>query len=233
MALIKLTGKYATGPHSHAIVDDDMLDFLSQWRWKAKPNGGGNNVYAVRNARVDGRCVTVRMHRVIAGMGRNDPLEIDHDNHNSLDNRRENLIPATRSENALNARRVEQIGTCVHCGVEIKRTISACASGNRMMCVVCKAEAGTPAKRCAVFFTRCKHCDAHLTARRCAREFCNDTCRCRFRSAAGYVRPHRGRIDVDSPRVDQPTMAAHQNGAGPPLDKANGRERRLAEFAQR
>ncbi|BET09421.1 HNH endonuclease [Pandoraea sputorum] len=233
MALIKLTGKYATGLHSHAIVDDDMLDFLSQWRWKAKPNGGGNNVYAVRNIRVDGKCVTVRMHRVIGGMGMDDSREIDHHNHNSLDNRRANLIPATRSENALNARRVEQIGTCVHCGAAMKRTISACASGNRMMCAVCKAKAGARAKRSAVFFTRCKHCDAHLTARRSDREFCNDTCRCRFRSATGYVRPHRGRIDLPPPAAGKATMAPHQIGPGPSLDKASGRERRLAEFAQR
>jgi len=30
MALIRLTGKYAVGEHAFAIVDDDMVDFLSQ-----------------------------------------------------------------------------------------------------------------------------------------------------------------------------------------------------------
>lgn len=138
MALIKLTGKYATGPHSHAIVDDDMLDFLSQWRWKAKPNGNRNNVYAVRNVRVDGRCVTVRMHRVVAGLDASNPLDVDHDNHNSLDNRRLNLVPSTRSRNIANARRVAQRGTCCRCGTECERIVSACARGNPMTCSACR-----------------------------------------------------------------------------------------------
>jgi hypothetical protein len=85
MALLRLNGKYAVGEHAFAIVDDDMFDFLSHWRWKAKPNGGRNNVYAVRNEYVNGKCVTVRMHRVVAGLGRDDPRDVDHDNHNALE----------------------------------------------------------------------------------------------------------------------------------------------------
>ena len=142
MAQIKLTGKYAVGPHAYAIVDDDMLDYLSQWRWKAKPNGSRNNVYAVRNVRVGGRCVTLRMHRVVAGLDASNPLDVDHDNHNSLDNRRANLIPSTRSRNIANARRVVQCGMCCRCGVECVRTVSACVKGGPMTCSTCR-----PARR--------------------------------------------------------------------------------------
>jgi len=139
MAQIKLTGKYAVGQHAYAVVDDDMLDYLSQWRWKAKPNGNRNNVYAVRNARIDGKCVTLRMHRVIAGLDASNPLDVDHDNHDSLDSRRVNLIPSTRSQNISNARRITQRGACRHCGTEFDRTISACGRSNPMVCPTCRA----------------------------------------------------------------------------------------------
>lgn len=141
MALIRLTGKYAVGAHAFAIVDDEMFDYLSQWRWKAKPNGGRNNVYAVRNTTIDGRNVTIRMHRVVAGLDSCNPLDVDHDNHNSLDNRRINLVPATRQRNISNARRIEQIGACKHCGTPMRRTTSACASANAMACSPCKLAA--------------------------------------------------------------------------------------------
>jgi len=189
MALIELTGKYAVGSHRYAIVDDDMFDYLSQWRWKAKPNGRRNNVYAVRNAKIDGKNVTLRMHRIVAGLGRDNPLEVDHDNHNSLDNRRINLLPATRSENALNAKRVLQVGACKHCGTPMQRDISSCARSNPMACASCKSKVGATPKRSAVYFTSCKQCAAPITARRAGREFCSDACRCRHRYADGYRQP--------------------------------------------
>lgn len=191
MALIRLTGKYAVGEYAHAIVDDDMFAFLNQWKWKAKPNGKQNNVYAVRNTNVDGKCITIRMHRVVSGLDKSNPLEVDHGNHNSLDNRRINLIPATRSENALNARSVLQVGACKHCSASMERDISACARGNRMVCLECKTARDQFAKRSAVFFTSCKQCAAPITARLASRKFCSDACRCRAKAASGYVQPSR------------------------------------------
>lgn len=192
MALIKLTGKYAVGPHEYAIVDDDMVDYLSQWRWKAKPNGKRNNVYAVRNARVDGKHITIRMHRVVAGLDASNPLDTDHENHNSLDNRRENLVAATRQQNILNARRIVQSGSCKHCGVAMNRVISACANGSAMACEPCQKSKVAPyTPHSAVFFVACKQCGASVTARGPGRVFCTDTCRCRFRLAQGYVHPAR------------------------------------------
>ncbi|WP_321944694.1 hypothetical protein [Burkholderia cenocepacia] len=140
MAYIRLTGKYAVGVHEFALVDDDMLEYLSRWKWKAKPNGGRNNVYAVRNARENGRNVTIRMHRVVVGMDASNPLDVDHDNHNSLDNRRVNLIPSTRSMNIANARSVKQMGRCKHCSAGVERVISACVKHAAMMCDRCRTE---------------------------------------------------------------------------------------------
>jgi len=138
VALIRLTGRHAIGAHTHAIVDDDMVDFLLQWRWKAKPNAGGNNVYAVRNAMRDGKHVTLRMHRIVAGLSHDDPHDVDHDNHNSLDNRRMNLLRATRSENTSNARQLMQSKACQHCGGLVVRQVSALAASKPLTCDQCK-----------------------------------------------------------------------------------------------
>jgi hypothetical protein len=181
MALIELTGKYAIGAHRHAIVDDDMVAYLSQWRWKAKPNGGGNNVYAVRNAKIDGKNVTLRMHRIVAGLDRDDPLEVDHDNHNSLDNRRLNLVPTTHSKNMLNARRVVVKCACQHCHAPIEREVSAVVRNRAMSCVACKKEGDSvPAKR-AVHFMSCVECGSSVVGRSSLRRFCGEACRCRAR----------------------------------------------------
>ncbi|MDN7540243.1 hypothetical protein [Burkholderia cenocepacia] len=183
MALIELTGKYAVGNHRYAIVDDDMVDYLSQWRWKAKPNGGRNNVYAVRNAMYAGKHVTIRMHRVVADLGFDDPREVDHDNHNSLDNRRVNLVPATRSENALNARRITHCLTCKQCGQSYIREVSAMVSPERMVCGDCRRRNQSEPRRSSIFIATCAHCGVQFTARTSLRKFCGEACRCRARYA--------------------------------------------------
>lgn len=72
-------------------------DFLMQWKWTfavSHPRHGGL-VYARRSIREGNRNVTVLMHRVIIieRMGLQRPSDkhfTDHDNGDSLDNRREN-----------------------------------------------------------------------------------------------------------------------------------------------
>lgn len=74
-------------------------DFLMQWKWTfavSHPRHGGL-VYARRSIREGMRNVTVLMHRVIIveRMGLERPSDnhfTDHDNGDSLDNRRENDI---------------------------------------------------------------------------------------------------------------------------------------------
>ena len=61
MRFIELRGKYAVGQHRYACVDDDMFDELNQHKWKAKPNGSGSNVYAIRSTMCsDGKTRDVR-----------------------------------------------------------------------------------------------------------------------------------------------------------------------------
>lgn len=112
--LIKLNGKHATGHYEFAIVDDDLFDYLSQWRWKATPRMGGGHSYAVRNQSVNGKYATIRMHRVV--LGYTGTGDVDHINHNSVDNRRANLRVVTRSENISNRKPVTKTGTCERCG---------------------------------------------------------------------------------------------------------------------
>lgn len=101
---IALRGKHAVGDYQFAIVDVEDFAYLNQWQWKAKPNGSANNVYAVRNSKVDGKWVTIRMHRIVLGLSADDPRDVDHMNHDALDNRRVNLRAVSRSVNILNRR---------------------------------------------------------------------------------------------------------------------------------
>lgn len=83
-----------------ALVDDTDYEQLSQYSWRYLSRSPG---YAIRDAGPDARPSTVLMHRQIlqAPPG----VEVDHRNHNTLDNRRENLRLATRSQQAANQRK--------------------------------------------------------------------------------------------------------------------------------
>ena len=86
---IKLSqGKYAT-------VDKDDHEWLSQWKWHVSKDG-----YARRNICKNKKWNTIWMHRLINDTP--EGLDTDHINRNKLDNRRKNLISATRSQNKLN-----------------------------------------------------------------------------------------------------------------------------------
>lgn len=100
MAEIKLTKGHV------AIVDDDLFEWLNQWSWHAQANGGEHArpdiVYARRSVKFEGVRTTFHMHRLIVCAPPN--LLVDHMNHNTLDNRRENLRLATFRQNTANAR---------------------------------------------------------------------------------------------------------------------------------
>lgn len=95
MKQIKLTqGKVA-------IVDNEDFERLNKYKWYA--NYMHKYWYVVRNIKKNkGKQKTEFMHRVIMNVP--DYLEIDHINHNGLDNRRCNLRVCTRSENNMNRR---------------------------------------------------------------------------------------------------------------------------------
>ncbi|MFH1369850.1 MAG: HNH endonuclease [Planctomycetota bacterium] len=88
------------GDDEWTIVDADVYYHLGHLKWHLK----GCNVkkfYAVRDAKTGpGKTRQLSLHREIM----NEPkgLLVDHKNGDSLDNRRANLRPATRAENAQN-----------------------------------------------------------------------------------------------------------------------------------
>lgn len=83
-----------------ALVDDDLWEWLSQRKWQAIANAGGQ-YYAMRSKRTSSGKVWVSMSRVILGL--TDPHTLaEHKNGDTLDNRRKNLRPSTGSQNQAN-----------------------------------------------------------------------------------------------------------------------------------
>lgn len=90
MRRIKLTqGKFA-------LVDDADFEWLNQWKWTASKDKG--RWHALRFEGTTGNRKHVSMHSMLCDGG----PEVDHKNGDSLDNRRGNLRPATRSQNEAN-----------------------------------------------------------------------------------------------------------------------------------
>lgn len=87
--------KIPVGPSAYALVDNQDYVYLSKYTWYCSCG------YAVRlpNKRKKGAATTerIRMHNEILGI-----KGVDHKNRNKLDNRRQNLRPATQQQNLCN-----------------------------------------------------------------------------------------------------------------------------------
>lgn len=79
----------------YAIVDDEDYEWLRQWKWFAKRDK--NTFYAARLTGKWPKQKTIRMHRQILNVPSN--FEVDHVNHNGLDNRRCNIRICTSAQN--------------------------------------------------------------------------------------------------------------------------------------
>ncbi len=95
-------------------VDDEDFDWLSQWKWYAS-SGTNGYFYAIRPA----RGTIVFMHRLILKPEKSQV--VDHANHDSLDNRKENIRICTNQQNQFN--QLPQVGkTSKYKGVSWKET---------------------------------------------------------------------------------------------------------------
>lgn len=90
-----------------AIVDERDAD-LANHKWYVLTNKH-SNVYAARETFPNGKRTTLLMHRVIMerslGASLEKAIEVDHENNNGLDNRRDNLRTATRAQNSHNSKK--------------------------------------------------------------------------------------------------------------------------------
>ena len=100
-----------------AIVDDEDYEYLSQWKWFAAFDPSTKTYRAVRT---DSKIKkTILMHRVV--MRVSDPsFFVDHKNHNTLDNTKENLRVCSNSENIANSR-IAKNNTTGYKGISFKK----------------------------------------------------------------------------------------------------------------
>lgn len=91
----------ALSQSKQAIVDDEDYEELSKYKWHAGKNNKSGIWYAQRTIRLTSKkCIKIRMHRQL--MDYPYKKEIDHINHNGLDNRRSNLRICSHSQNMKN-----------------------------------------------------------------------------------------------------------------------------------
>ena len=84
------------------IVDEADYDELSKYKWHVSEDCSGN-LYAAHNLPLgNGRYYHLKMHRLILGLEYGDKREVDHQNHNTLDNRRCNIRICTHQQNMMN-----------------------------------------------------------------------------------------------------------------------------------
>jgi hypothetical protein len=87
-----------------ALVDDKDFDKVNQYKWFAWFDKK-NNTYQARHSIYisKGKYKVILMHRLIINAKKG--LEVDHKNHNGLDNRRSNLRICTRKQNSRNSKK--------------------------------------------------------------------------------------------------------------------------------
>ena len=87
-----------------AIVDDELYEWLSQWKWYALWNIRIQGFYAMRGQRENGsgKLNIISMAREILGLKYGDKRQSDHINHSTLDNRILNLRIVTSQQNHFN-----------------------------------------------------------------------------------------------------------------------------------
>ena len=95
MKKIKLTqGRFA-------VVDNANFDWLNQHKWQVL-NDKGNFRATRRSSRKNGKRHTIYMARQILGLEHGDKRQGDHRDHNTLNNRQDNLRICTNQQNTFN-----------------------------------------------------------------------------------------------------------------------------------
>jgi|SRR5690348_4282613 len=85
-----------------AVIDDEDAPLVGAFKWYATPNPMGGYYATTRIKKADGKGTTLYMHRLIVGAPKG--KEVDHYNHNTLDNRRDNLKVGSHKDNMRNGK---------------------------------------------------------------------------------------------------------------------------------
>ncbi|KKN33958.1 hypothetical protein LCGC14_0798400 [marine sediment metagenome] len=86
-----------------AIIDDEDYTEISQYKWYARLNPHTQSYYAQRNVLlIDKKRTVIQMSRSLLMLCYGDKRQVDHINHNTLDNRRKNLRIVTNQQNHFN-----------------------------------------------------------------------------------------------------------------------------------
>ena len=93
----------------YAIVDDEDFDDINRYNWYFHLG------YAVRNVKISCKQKTQCMHRLITNCPAD--MDVDHANHDKLDNRKSNLRVCSTSENMQNQKVRTYAKTSIYKGV--------------------------------------------------------------------------------------------------------------------
>ena len=115
-------------------IDPQDYDLIKGYHWYARPSSTGHTFYATATIhKPDGPTTSIQMHRILVpGVE-----DIDHKDLNGLNNRRENLRPATRSQNMANKRKRWEKATSEFKGVQWRKALHKfrariCVNGKRI-----------------------------------------------------------------------------------------------------
>lgn len=113
-----------------ASINEEDYHLVKDFKWYAHFSNDGRRVYA---RSYDPNCYIIksrtkaplRMHRIIMGVTHDDPILVDHRNHNGLDNTRSNLRKCTKSENNRNCNGARRGSSSRYLGV-FRRVMKTC-----------------------------------------------------------------------------------------------------------
>ena len=134
--------KISVGCGRFALIDESDLDMV-------KRCGGWSSYYEPTSKTYYVKCFTVksefynsRLHRIIMELKKGDKREVDHINHNGLDNRRCNLRIVNKSQQNMNVR---PIGSIVYKGV---------AKSGKYNQYVVRIQKNFKSINCGIFYTK-------------------------------------------------------------------------------
>jgi hypothetical protein len=129
-----------------ALVDDEDYPLLSAMSWHAWYNKNNGQFYAHHSVYQKGKSpATVRMHHFVLGIT-DSSTQVDHENGNPLDNRKQNLRICDRNQNARNRTRTHKRNTSGYRGI-VKTTV------NKSKPWVARIQIGDRRKHLGYFYT--------------------------------------------------------------------------------